>query len=63
LPFHAIFQYLSMLIFDPFTDLFITLCIVVNTLFMALDQHDMDPGFGEMLTHGNYVRRRTFPDI
>jgi hypothetical protein len=52
-----------MLIFDPFTDLFITLCIVVNTLFMALDQHDMDPGFGEMLTHGNYVRRRTFPDI
>ena len=36
-------EYISMAIFDPFTDLFITLCIVVNTLFMALDQHNMDP--------------------
>ncbi len=49
---------MAMLIFDPFTDLFITLCIVVNTLFMALDMHDMDPGLNEILTKGNYVSIR-----
>ena len=49
------FQYLSFIIFDPFIDLFITLCIVVNTLFMALDHHDMDPGMNDTLKNGNYV--------
>ena len=49
------FQFLSFIIFDPFIDLFITLCIVVNTLFMALDQHDMDPAMSELLQNGNYV--------
>jgi hypothetical protein len=48
---------LSFIIFDPFIDLFITLCIVVNTLFMALDHHDMDPGMNDTLKNGNYVRR------
>jgi voltage-gated sodium channel type II alpha len=46
---------LSFIIFDPFIDLFITLCIVVNTLFMALDHHDMDPGMNDTLKNGNYV--------
>ena len=27
--------------FDPFTELFITLCILVNVIFMALDQYDI----------------------
>ena len=49
-------QYLSFIIFDPFIDLFITLCIVVNTLFMALDHHDMDPGMNDTLKNGNYVK-------
>ena len=31
-------EILSFIVFDPFTDLFITLCIVVNTGFMGLDQ-------------------------
>jgi hypothetical protein len=54
--FRIFLQYLSFIIFDPFIDLFITLCIVVNTLFMALDHHDMDPGMNDTLKNGNYVR-------
>ena len=49
------FQFLSLIIFDPFIDLFITLCILVNTLFMALDHHDMDPTVYDALKNGNYV--------
>ena len=48
-------EFLSFIVFDPFIDLFITLCIVVNTAFMALDHHDMDPNVNYTLTHGNYV--------
>ena len=48
-------EMLSFVVFDPFADLFITLCIVVNTFFMALDQHDMDPGMESALKNGNYV--------
>ena len=48
-------EILSFLVFDPFADLFIMLCIVVNTAFMALDQHDMDPGMDNALKNGNYV--------
>lgn len=51
---------MSFIIFDPFIDLFVTLCIVVNTLFMALDHHDMDPSVGETLTNGNYFFTATF---
>lgn len=45
----------SIIVFDPFTELFITLCIVVNTLFMALDHYDMDKDLEKMLKSGNYV--------
>lgn len=48
-------EFLSFVIFDPFVDLFITLCIMVNTAFMALDQHDQDPAFYDALKNGNYV--------
>ena len=41
---------------DAFVDLFITLCIVVNTAFMAADHYDMDPTFAFVLKQGNYVR-------
>ena len=30
------------LVFDPFTELFITLCIVVNVLFMAADHYNYE---------------------
>lgn len=48
-------KYVSYLVFDPFVELFITLCIVVNTLFMALDHHDMDKDMERVLKTGNYV--------
>lgn len=40
---------------DPFTDLAITLCIVLNTLFMALEHHKMTKDFENMLNIGNQV--------
>ncbi|XP_004708736.1 sodium channel protein type 10 subunit alpha [Echinops telfairi] len=40
---------------DPFAELTITLCIVVNTIFMALEHHGMSPWFESMLQIGNIV--------
>lgn len=48
-------EILGLIVFDPFMELFITLCIVVNTLFMAMDHHDMDKDFDNVLKKGNYV--------
>ncbi|XP_071749693.1 sodium channel protein para isoform X2 [Lepeophtheirus salmonis] len=53
-------EYLSFIIFDPFVDLFITLCILVNTFFMGLDHHDMDPDIHKTLQNGNYFFTATF---
>jgi len=46
---------LELIVFDAFVDLFITLCIVVNTVFMAMDHHGMEADFAHFLTMGNYV--------
>ncbi|XP_074841617.1 sodium channel protein type 5 subunit alpha-like [Carettochelys insculpta] len=40
---------------DPFTDLTITLCIVMNTTFMALEHYQMTKTFKHMLNKGNLV--------
>lgn len=48
-------EYVALVVFDPFVELFITLCIVVNTLFMALDHYDMDKDLDKTLKSGNYV--------
>lgn len=48
-------EWVALIVFDPFVELFITLCIVVNTLFMALDHHDMDKDMERVLKSGNYV--------
>ncbi|NXW03617.1 SCN5A protein, partial [Fregetta grallaria] len=40
---------------DPFIDLTITVCIVVNTLFMALEHNNMSDNFKLMLNVGNLV--------
>lgn len=48
-------EYVALIVFDPFVELFITLCIVVNTLFMALDHHDMNKDMEKALKSGNYV--------
>ncbi|XP_045484118.1 sodium channel protein para isoform X27 [Pieris rapae] len=53
-------KYVALLVFDPFVELFITLCIVVNTLFMALDHHDMDKDMERALKSGNYFFTATF---
>ena len=47
--------FMALIVFDPFMELFITLCIVVNTAFMAADHHDMNPGLASALQYGNYV--------
>lgn len=36
-------------------DLFIYICIVLNTLFLALDQHNPNPTLFYVLSVGNYV--------
>lgn len=56
-------EYVALIVFDPFVELFITLCIVVNTLFMALDHHDMNKDMDRALKSGNYVSLMfiTFP--
>ncbi|NXU57595.1 SCN5A protein, partial [Turnix velox] len=38
---------------DPFIDLTITVCIVMNTLFMALEHNNMSDNFKSMLNVGN----------
>nr|XP_036870220.1 sodium channel protein type 10 subunit alpha isoform X1 [Manis javanica] len=40
---------------DPFSELTITLCIVVNTIFMAMEHHGMSLAFETMLQIGNIV--------
>ncbi|XP_037081523.1 sodium channel protein para-like isoform X2 [Pollicipes pollicipes] len=59
-PWVKVQELISVLVFDAFFELFITLCIVVNTLFMALDQHDMNPEMEAFLKSGNYFFTATF---
>ncbi|KAG8222484.1 hypothetical protein J437_LFUL000846, partial [Ladona fulva] len=53
-------EIVALIVFDPFVELFITLCIVVNTLFMALDHHDMNKDMERALKSGNYFFTATF---
>lgn len=46
------------MVMDPFLDLGITICIVLNTLFMALEHYPMTEEFNTMLSVGNLVRIR-----
>ncbi|XP_067398879.1 sodium channel protein type 5 subunit alpha-like isoform X2 [Emydura macquarii macquarii] len=48
-------KYVKFMVMDPFTDLTITLCIVMNTLFMALEHYQMTKDFEYMLYIGNLV--------
>lgn len=45
----------ELFIMDAFVDLFITLCIVINTMFMALDHYGMSTNMESTLVTGNYV--------
>uniref|UniRef100_A0A672IZ24 Sodium channel protein n=1 Tax=Salarias fasciatus TaxID=181472 RepID=A0A672IZ24_SALFA len=48
-------QVVKLIVMDPFADLTITICIVLNTLFMAMEHHPMTDDFSKMLTVGNVV--------
>uniref|UniRef100_A0A8C4E7Y9 Sodium channel protein n=1 Tax=Dicentrarchus labrax TaxID=13489 RepID=A0A8C4E7Y9_DICLA len=45
----------SMVVMDPFVDLAITICIVLNTLFMAMEHYPMTKEFDNVLSVGNLV--------
>uniref|UniRef100_A0A8D3BYD8 Sodium channel protein n=1 Tax=Scophthalmus maximus TaxID=52904 RepID=A0A8D3BYD8_SCOMX len=42
-------------VMDPFVDLGITICIVLNTVFMAMEHYPMTDEFEELLSIGNLV--------
>ncbi|XP_072455049.1 sodium channel protein type 11 subunit alpha isoform X2 [Notamacropus eugenii] len=45
----------GLIIMDPFADLVITICIIVNTVFMAMEHYGQTPDFENLLSTGNYV--------
>lgn len=51
---------IALVVFDPFTELFILLCILINTLFMALDNDDVDEQMRRLFEQGNYFFTATF---
>ena len=55
---YKIAHVIELFIMDAFVDLFITLCIVVNTAFMAMDHANMHDDLKLTLKIGNYVSRR-----
>uniref|UniRef100_A0A672UR16 Sodium channel protein n=1 Tax=Strigops habroptila TaxID=2489341 RepID=A0A672UR16_STRHB len=48
-------EIVNLIVMDPFVDLAITICIVLNTLFMAMEHHPMTPEFERVLSVGNLV--------
>ncbi|XP_014662700.1 PREDICTED: sodium channel protein 60E-like [Priapulus caudatus] len=48
-------QWLFTIVTDPLFDLFITLCIVLNTAFLAVEHHGMTDRTRHTLEIGNYV--------
>uniref|UniRef100_A0A4W4FQY7 Sodium channel protein n=1 Tax=Electrophorus electricus TaxID=8005 RepID=A0A4W4FQY7_ELEEL len=48
-------KWVHFVMMDPFTDLFITLCIILNTLFMSIEHHPMNESFQSLLSAGNLV--------
>lgn len=46
---------LNVIVMDPFVDLAITICIVLNTLFMAMEHYPITEQFNQVLYVGNLV--------
>lgn len=59
---YKIAHIIELFIMDAFVDLFITLCIVINTVFMALESDGMNSALESILSNGNYVRTINFFD-
>ena len=49
-------NFLYQVVSDPLFDLVVTLCIVLNTIFLAIEHHGMSDDLAHVLTVGNYVR-------
>uniref|UniRef100_A0AAY4E2A8 Sodium channel protein n=1 Tax=Denticeps clupeoides TaxID=299321 RepID=A0AAY4E2A8_9TELE len=54
-PWVTLKKWVCLVVMDPFVDLGITICIVLNTVFMAMEHFPMTPEFEEVLTVGNLV--------
>ncbi|XP_030649653.1 sodium channel protein type 4 subunit alpha B isoform X1 [Chanos chanos] len=48
-------KFVYLIVMDPFVDLGITICIVLNTVFMAMEHFPMTEQFEELLSVGNLV--------
>ncbi|KAK4808374.1 hypothetical protein QYF61_002611 [Mycteria americana] len=48
-------EFVKLVVMDPFVDLGITICIVLNTVFMAMEHYPMTEQFENVLTVGNLV--------
>ncbi|KAI1898286.1 hypothetical protein AGOR_G00070760 [Albula goreensis] len=48
-------EIVNLIVMDPFVDLAITICIVLNTLFMAMEHYPMTDHFTNVLSVGNLV--------
>uniref|UniRef100_A0A8C2E454 Sodium channel protein n=1 Tax=Cyprinus carpio TaxID=7962 RepID=A0A8C2E454_CYPCA len=48
-------EIVNLIVMDPFVDLAITICIVLNTLFMAMEHYPMTENFEHVLSVGNLV--------
>lgn len=48
-------SYCKLFILDAFVELYITLCIVINTLFMIVDTPNKSESLGYFLSISNYV--------
>uniref|UniRef100_A0A8B9CDT9 Sodium channel protein n=1 Tax=Anser brachyrhynchus TaxID=132585 RepID=A0A8B9CDT9_9AVES len=55
LPWLKLKEFVKLVVMDPFVDLGITICIVLNTLFMAMEHYPMTEEFENVLTVGNLV--------
>lgn len=48
-------RFFFFIIYNPYVVLFVIICIILNTLCMALDHHDMAKEFDLVLRVANYV--------
>lgn len=56
-------EFVKFVVMDPFVDLGITICIVLNTLFMAMEHYPMTEQFEEVLSVGNLVSTYLLYDL
>ncbi|XP_068936896.1 sodium channel protein type 3 subunit alpha isoform X3 [Petaurus breviceps papuanus] len=54
-PWLKVKRVVNLIVMDPFVDLAITICIVLNTLFMAMEHYPMTQQFNSVLSVGNLV--------